>query len=102
MGSGVYDMAMGVQYLNLNGSAPRCDHVDSLVPTIGDLPGMSGARVGLAQAAGVPNVRMGGLFRRLPTSSRPGALRGETDHPLAAELGSGKDHRWCYVHQRDV
>jgi uncharacterized UBP type Zn finger protein len=26
----------------------------------------------------------------------------ETDHPVAAPLGPGPRHRWCYVHQRSV
>jgi uncharacterized UBP type Zn finger protein len=104
MANGGYDMALGVQRVSLNGSAPRCDHVDSLVPVT-------------AQSAGCRECQAGGSgWLRLRVCLTCGwvacsddsphrhalAHYEETDHPLAAGLGSGKDHRWCYVHRRDV
>ena len=104
MGSGVYDMAVGVQCLSLNGSAPRCDHVDSLVPVT---PQSATCRE--CQARGLGWLRLlvcltCGWVACSDDSTQHHALAHyqETDHPLAAELRSGQDHRWCYVHQREV
>jgi uncharacterized UBP type Zn finger protein len=97
-------MAMSVLDVSPNGSAPRCEHVDSVGPAI---PSSSGCRE--CQA-------LGAHWRRLLVCLTCGwvacsddstyrhalAHYEETDHPLAADLTPGSGHRWCYVHQRGV
>ena len=64
----------------LNGQAPRCDHIDQF-PTVRYGPprmqGMPGPRPDLDTPAGVPDLRLGGLFRRFAGRSRQGPLPGD-------------------------
>ena len=104
MANGGYDVALGVPRVSLNGSAPRCDHADSLVPVTAQ---SAGCRECQARGSGWLRLRVCltcGWVACSDDSPHRHALAHseETDHPLAAELGSGKDHRWCYVHRRDV
>jgi len=99
-----HEMAVGMQNIGLNGSAPHCEHADSLTPVV-PLPAVCRE----CQAGGTD-------WRRLLVCLTCGwvacsddsphhharAHYEETDHPLAAELGPGPGRRWCYAHQRAV
>lgn len=102
--SGSGDMAVVLLGGRANGSAPRCDHVDSLAPVA-------------ARAAGCRDCEAcGGHWLRLSVCLTCGwvacsddspqrhalAHYEETDHPIAGELAPGTDRRWCYVHRRAV
>ena len=87
-----------------NGSAPRCEHVDAIVP----VEPLSDRCLG-CQAVG------GGWVSLMVcltcgwvacSDDSPGAHAlahyEETDHPLAGALVPGSKFRWCYVHRRAV
>jgi uncharacterized UBP type Zn finger protein len=104
MTPGSHDRVMGMQNISPNGSAPRCDHVDSLVPVI---PRSPGCRECQARGAGWLRLLVCltcGWVACSDDSPHHHALAHyeETDHPLAAELAPGSDGRWCYVHRRAV
>jgi uncharacterized UBP type Zn finger protein len=95
---------MGALAGSPNGSAPRCEHLDSLSPV-------------MPRSDYCPDCRArGGRWKALWVCLTCGwvacsddspckhaeAHYQETDHPLAAGLGAGSRWRWCYVHQRPV
>jgi uncharacterized UBP type Zn finger protein len=87
-----------------NGSAPRCEHLDSVHPVVA-LPG--GCRD--CQAGGGNWVRLVGCLTCgwvACSDDSPGqharAHYDESDHPLARALEPGSRWTWCYVHQRRV
>lgn len=97
-------MVQGPFVVHLNGSAPRCEHLDGLGPVT---PRWNGCRD--CQARDAPWV---GLLLCLTcgwvacSDDSPGrharAHYEETDHPVARSLAPGPGHRWCYVHRRAV
>lgn len=98
-------MALNVRNVSPNGSAPRCEHLDTLTP----VPPRS--RVCQAcRAAGHDNET--GLVACLTCgwvacsagSPQHHALAHyeETDHPVVQALSPGRSWRWCYVHRRAV
>lgn len=104
MTPGSYDMAVSMHDVSPNGSAPRCEHVDSLVPV-----------VALSADCGECQARGGDWLSLLvcltcrwvacsDDSPQHHALAHyeETDQPIAAELAPGPGRRWCYVHRRTV
>ena len=104
MTPGSYDMAVSMHNVSRNGSAPRCEHVDVLVPVV-----PQSASCGECQAHGAAWPRLlvcltCGWVACPDDSPRRHALAHyeETDHPVAAELAPESDRRWCYVHGRAV
>ena len=72
------NMALGAPAIGLNGSAPRCEHLDGLQPVTPrsvdclDCNDRKDRRV----PRDLPDLRLGGLLRRLTGPARQGALRG--------------------------
>jgi len=99
-----HSSARGASAISLNGSEPRCEHVDGLVPVApqsdhcGDCRAHADHWVKLLVC-----LRCGWVAC---SDDSPGRhARGhyeETDHPLARGLEPGSLWRWCYVHQRLV
>ena len=100
-------MALGVPAVGLNGSAPRCEHLDGLEPVT---PRSNECRNcqdradrQVPPAALVVCLTCGWVA--CSDDSRDHHARAhyeETDHPVAARLQPGTSWRWCYVHQRPV
>jgi uncharacterized UBP type Zn finger protein len=97
-------MVLGVPAISLNGTAPRCEHLDGLAPVT---PLSDGCR----DCQGRPNGQAAlavcltcGWVACSDASPNHHALAHyeETDHPVAAGLRPGTAWRWCYVHQRLV
>ena len=98
------NLAMIVPAISLNGSAPRCEHLDGLAPVTPrsaqcrDCQDRADRRVPLVVCLSCGWVAC--------SDDSPGrharAHYEETDHPLAAGLEPGSRWRWCYVHQRLV
>jgi uncharacterized UBP type Zn finger protein len=97
-------MALEMPVISPNGSAPRCEHVDGLVPVT--------PRPGYCAQCRARGDFWNALLVCLScgwvacSDDSPGrharAHYEETDHPLAADLEAGSRWRWCYVHQRLV
>jgi uncharacterized UBP type Zn finger protein len=100
-------MAMGAPTISLNGTAPRCKHVDGLASVSArsddcqdckDRPDRTERRQGLVMCLTCGWVAC--------SDDSPGqharAHYEETDHPVAVGLRPGTHWRWCYVHQRLV
>jgi uncharacterized UBP type Zn finger protein len=90
--------------ISLNGSAPRCEHLDGLQPVTPrsddcrdcqDRPDHSAPLVFCLTCGWV-------ACSDDSPSRHARAHYEETDHPLAARLEPGSGWRWCYVHQRLV
>ena len=104
MAPGPPDAVVDASSISLNGSAPRCEHLDDLLPVV---PQSDVCRECQAQDS-----RWLGLLLCLTCgwvacsddspSQHARAHYEETDHPLAAGLEPGPRWRWCYVHQRLV
>jgi len=100
-------MAVGVPAISLNGTAPRCQHLDGLAST---MPQSDHCRD--CRAPGDPRAAPVALVVCLTcgwvacSDDSPNhharAHYHETDHPVAARLPPGTRWRWCYVHQRLV
>ena len=97
-------MALSVPAISLNGTAPRCEHLDGLVPAgpqsidcreCQDHPDRQGALVVCLSCGWV-------ACSDDSPNQHAKAHYAETDHPVAAGLGPGPTWRWCYVHQRLV
>lgn len=95
---------MSGQALSLNGSAPRCEHLD-MIRQVAVQPG--GCRE--CEAAGDTCIRLlvcltCGLAACSDDSPGRHALAHyrETDHPVVSLLEPGSTWKWCYVHQRAV
>jgi uncharacterized UBP type Zn finger protein len=102
-GMAVYAMASGVPY-SLNGSAPRCGHVDGLTPVT---PRSHGCTACEARGDGWTALRIcltcGWVACSDDSHGRHArAHYQETDHPLAAAMEPESTWRWCYVHGRLV
>ena len=97
-------IALDVRGVSLNGSAPRCEHPDTLVPVT---PGSIICRE--CQAAGedwdaLMVCLTCGWVACSDDSPRRHAFAHyeETDHPVVRALRPGPMWRWCYVHRRAV
>ena len=98
------NMALGTRVISLNGSAPRCEHLDGLVPVT---PKSDDCRD--CQARGDRRSPLAVCLTCGWVACSDGspvqhakAHYEETDHPLAARLEASSRWRWCYVHQRLV
>lgn len=89
---------------NLNGEAPRCEHLDAIVPTAPKASGCLECRAGGDGWASLMACLTCGWVACSEDSIGNHALAHykETDHPLAATMAPGSRHRWCYVHRRAV
>ncbi|GAA2637500.1 UBP-type zinc finger domain-containing protein [Actinomadura fulvescens] len=89
---------------NLNGTAPRCEHLDQIQPVVPRSQGCPECQTRANDWTGLLICLTCGWVAC--SDSSPGQhSKGhyeETDHPLAAGTGPGKRWRWCYVHQRLV
>jgi hypothetical protein len=93
-----------VQGGSLNGPAPRCEHLDAIVPVeplsgyCHDCQAGGGSWVSFMVCLTCGWVAC--------SDDSPGAHAlahyQETDHPLAGALEPGSKFRWCYVHRRAV
>jgi uncharacterized UBP type Zn finger protein len=95
---------IGPANLSLNGSAPRCEHVDALAPVV---PQSQTCPACQAEGTGWVTLRVCltcGWVACSDDSSHQHALAHyeETDHPVTADLEPESDRRWCYVHRRRV
>jgi uncharacterized UBP type Zn finger protein len=89
---------------NLNGSLPRCEHADSLVPVV---PQSKACPQCVAKHVPWQELRICltcGWVACSDDSPRHHALAHyeETDHPVTAGLVPGPYPRWCYVHRRRI
>jgi uncharacterized UBP type Zn finger protein len=97
-------LALGVPAVSLNGTAPRCEHLDGLAPVRPQSADCRECRNHQdRQVALVVCLTCGWVAC---SDGSPGqharAHYEETDHPVAAGLPPGAAGRWCYVHQRLV
>jgi uncharacterized UBP type Zn finger protein len=94
-------MALGAPPISLNGTPPRCEHLDGLAPVrpmSDDCRDCQGR-----QAALVVCLTCGWVACSDDSPNQHArAHYEETDHPLTAGLEPGTRWRWCYVHQRLV
>lgn len=104
MVSGSQGMAVSMQRVGLNGSAPRCEHGDSLLPVSPQSTACQPCEKSGTGWVGLLVCLTCGWVACSNDSPRRHALAHyeETDHPLAAELAPGRTRRWCYVHGRAV
>jgi hypothetical protein len=82
---------LGAPAISLNGSAPPCEHLDGLAPVTpqsDECPACRGPGRPLGGTSGLPDLRLGGLFRRLTEPARQGALRGDRP-PARPPSGAG-------------
>ena len=97
-------VARGVPAGSLNGSAPRCEHLDRIAPIAPQSRGCQDCRASESPWHALLVCLSCGWVACSDDS--PGqharAHYQETDHPLAAGLEPGSHWRWCYVHQRPV
>jgi uncharacterized UBP type Zn finger protein len=104
MTSGGSGIVLDVQAVSLNGSAPRCEHLDGLVPVIPQSSICGECRARGEDWAGLLVCLTCGWVACTDGSPRRHALAHyeETDHPVAGALRPGPTWRWCYVHRRAV
>jgi uncharacterized UBP type Zn finger protein len=97
-------MALDVQALSMNGSAPHCEHLDALVPVTPQGGICRECRSTGADWVGLLSCLTCGWVACSNDSPRrhASAHYEETDHPLALALRPGPVWRWCYVHRRAV
>jgi uncharacterized UBP type Zn finger protein len=99
-----HSMALGAPTISLNGSKPRCEHVDGLVPVTPQADHCRDCRPHADRWVKLLVCLSCGWVACSDDS--PGRhAKGhyeETDHPLARGLEPGSRWRWCYVHQRLV
>ena len=95
------NLAAGVPAISMNGSAPRCEHLNGLQPVT---PLSDDCRDCADRAAPVVVCLTCGWVACSDDSPSQHARAHyqETDHPLAAGLEAGSSWRWCYVHRRLV
>jgi hypothetical protein len=97
-------MALDVQALSLNGSAPHGEHLDALVPVDPLASNYRECRAAGEDRIGLLTCLTCGWVACSNDSPRryAHAHYEETDHPLARALRPGPVWRWCYVHRRAV
>jgi uncharacterized UBP type Zn finger protein len=95
---------LGAPATSLNGSAPRCQHLDGLAP-VGPQSDDCRAcqRMAAGQASLVVCLTCGWVAcSDTAPNQHAKAHYEETDHPAVASLVLGAAWRWCYVHERLV
>jgi uncharacterized UBP type Zn finger protein len=97
-------MALSAPAVSLNGTAPRCEHLDDLAPVAPLSNDCRDCRHRPdRQAHLVVCLTCGWVACSDDSPSQHAkAHYEETDHPVAAGLQSGTTWRWCYVHRRLV
>ena len=100
----VQNMALGAPAISLNGSTPRCEHLDELQPVMPLSDGCRDCRDRTDRPVSLAVCLTCGWVACSGDSPRQHARAHyeETDHPVAAGLEPGPRRRWCYVHQRLV
>jgi uncharacterized UBP type Zn finger protein len=98
------NLAVGVPAISMNGSAPRCEHLDGLGPVTPQSDHCSACQDRTRRRASLVFCMTCGWVACSDNSpdKHARAHYEETDHPLAADLEPGSRWRWCYVHQRLV
>ncbi|TQL96649.1 ubiquitin-hydrolase Zn-finger-containing protein [Actinoallomurus bryophytorum] len=96
--------ALDLRPVSLNGSAPRCEHLDACIPvtprssTCAECLSAGENWIGLMVC-----LTCGWVACSDDSSGRHAVAHyEETDHPVAGALCSGPTWRWCYVHRRAV
>jgi uncharacterized UBP type Zn finger protein len=89
---------------SLNGSAPRCEHLDAIMPVAPRSSRCGECRDGDHGGASLLVCLTCGWVACSDDSPGKHALAHyqETDHPVAGALPPGSKLRWCYVHRRPV
>jgi uncharacterized UBP type Zn finger protein len=97
-------MALGAPAVSLNGTAPRCEHLDGLAPVEPQSGDCQDCRSSRDRHASLVVCLTCGWVACTDDSPNQHAKAHyeETDHPVAADLAPGAAWRWCYVHQRLV
>ena len=97
-------MALGAPAIGLNGTAPRCEHLDGLAPVRPQSDDCGDCRDRKDRQAALAVCLTCGWVACSDDSPNQHARAHyeETDHPVAAGLQPGTRWRWCYVHQRLV
>jgi uncharacterized UBP type Zn finger protein len=97
-------MALGAPAVSLNGTAPRCEHLDGLAPVGPQSGDCRDCRSSQDRQASLAVCLTCGWVACSDDSPNQHAKAHyeETDHPVAAGLAPGAAWRWCYVHQRLV
>lgn len=100
-GAGV---SLDAALVSLNGKAPRCEHLDGLVPVGPQSGDCRDCPSGQDRQAALAVCLTCGWVACSDDSpdNHARAHYEETDHPVAAGLAPGTAWRWCYVHQRLV
>lgn len=96
--------ALGRPAVSLNGTAPRCEHLDGLAPVRPLSDNCRGCEDRPDRPADLVICLTCGWVACSDASPNQHARAHyeETDHPVAARLRPGTRWRWCYVHQRLV
>jgi uncharacterized UBP type Zn finger protein len=96
--------ALGMWNAGLNGSAPRCEHLDALAPVIAHGTTCRECQAAAADWVGLMMCLTCGWVACSDDSPRRHAFAHyeETDHPVARALRPGPAWKWCYVHRRTV
>jgi len=97
-------ITLSVPTVSLNGTAPRCEHLDGLAPVRPQSAGCRDCRHRQGHPVGLVVCLTCGWVACSDESPNHHAKAHyeETDHPVAGGLTSGAPWRWCYVHQRLV
>lgn len=97
-------MILDARAVSLNGSAPRCEHLDALLPVTPQSRTCRQCQTVREEWAGLLVCLTCGWVACSDDSPRRHALAHyeETDHPVASALPPGPARRWCYVHGRAV
>ena len=104
MAPGPPDAVVDASGISLNGSAPRCEHLDDLLPVV---PQSDVCRECRAQDSGWLGLLLcltcGWVACSDDSPNRHAVAHyEETDHPVTVALGPGRPGTWCYVHRRAV
>jgi len=97
-------VAPGASAVSLNGTAPRCQHLDDLAPVSALSDDCRDCQEG-PDRPGELVICLSCGWVACSDGSRDHHARAhyeETDHPVAAALRPGTLWRWCYIHQRQV
>jgi len=97
-------MALGTPAVSLNGTSPRCEHLDGLAPVGPQSTDCRECLNGRDRQTSLVVCLTCGWVACSDDSPHQHAKAHyqETDHPVAASLVPGAAWRWCYVHQRLV
>jgi uncharacterized UBP type Zn finger protein len=100
----IYEAALAALGISPNGSAPRCDHADSIEPVTPQANGCRDCQALGADWLGLLVCLTCGWVACSNDSPHRHAQAHyqETNHPIAGGLESGSEWRWCYIHSRVV